>query len=1461
MFHDQKFSKNSLLKNSLLKNSLLKNSLLKNSLLKNSLLSSTTFSPKLKRGKQTKKNNLKAELSITTLLAPLLAALLAACSDTTYVSVGGTLNSSDDTTPESLAFNLYVLDGTIEGARVYVDENNNGQRDTNETLIGTTDENGRVSIAPEYAGETFLIDASNAFDLFTGKRLPDNTIYRAVSGNLGGVDVVASPISTLIETLKESDATLTEADILELIFNENTLIEIDDLNNPDNFILPVDEIQRPADSPLAIAEKIAQTSIQLQALIEQEAGDLAAVLAAIGESFDVTDDLNQTSQDTANARIIEARQRANGEPIANPVTGTNAIVNDDLTLAMDVWGFRDPVGNVDGDIPSEFTRLDIVSITDGSGMLVHVADDGIETEYGAGGKIPSEHFENLVFRPATDYLGSVQITYMVFDGEASSNEASLEITVNTFIVDDNTPVFTSETMITVDENTDANTAANTQGSATSIYLAEIEENSAHLSVSYSLLNTTDFGITSSTGNVWFRAPPDYETQSSYSFTVVARVSVDGSIREANHVVAVTIADVNDAPTLSATATGTIAENAPIQADTGVTLTPADDDGDTFDATDSFTVYEGASGADVSTRFGVSDDNGIYRLVLLANSSLDSLNESMIELRVKVNDGSNNGGLDSDYVTINVMVTNINAPVFTSGETATANENVAANDEDTQDNAATIYIALAPSASGEAVIYELSGTDDGDSFRINASGEVWFRAPPDHENKSSYSFTVVARVSVDGVELTTAREVTLTLNDLNDAAPEFASGDTASASATVAVNDAAGDRGAAVAIYKAIATPDGSLSNLVEYSLVATGDYTAFGINADGEVWFRQPPDYMTNPTYSFTVQASVTADGVTQTASQVVMVSENEAPSVTLDNMDVSVSEGGLVPGSTVIIHGIEFTAKPGTNPPGIKFTETNSGVDVLFFILMKSQYAEFFIYDTRTDSERVYTRDSIINHFNVVEPNITRYEAALVEAGTGGVEISLADLITGGDGSGFFAAPLVETAADLDANGVLSLDDDYTPVADLQFFVGNEDEAFSNITTEISVGENQTLAGRGASNILTASSYGMFTLTRTADATVTWSYTLNESAANGLGVGETATDSVFVRVLASDTTEGLSTVQKITVLINGRNDTPTADDGHGSYVITGTVTKDTPGETAKGEFIAADDLNDTLSYSVETQGAYGTLTLGTNGAWEYVLDNTDTTVDALVGGASASDTITLRATDSDDAYVERNVTITINGRTDVNGTDAGDSLGDATATLSQTIQGGDLDDTLIAGSGGDILIGGYGDDTLTLGAGTDTVIYRIASDTATVRADDGGDTINGFALTGTDKDKLVFVDTDTPLGSLSDLIALAKGDSPQLTVKLMGAPDNYTGFEFEFTAASKDDGPDGSGDASGSTLALNFASGDELDDTEVASLFGSGGLDTATNELTDTGLDNFVTSLADNFDLLALSDVDLTIL
>ncbi len=977
MFHHQKF--------------------VKNAVCKNALLNSTSFSPLnywqkllnvaelLSASKQSKsrprKYNLKAEVSIT----PLLAALLAACSDTNNVPVGGTSDGTNVTTPTddtpAQSFYLYVLDGAIEGARVYVDENNTGEIADNQIPIGTTDGNGRVFIDAEYVGETFLIDASGAFDLFTGESLPSGILYRASSDASGGSDVVASPISTIVQALRENDPALTDTDILELIFGAGTQIEIDDLSNPDNFILPTDTDPKPIGSPEAIAEQIASTSIRLQVLIEQENGNLALVLPAVTDGFVAATDLDINSQGIADDRIMEARQRANGEPVANPVAGIEVNEDEDLPLAMDVWGFRDPVGNrnVNNTTPSSFARLDIVSITNG----VLVASDG--TEYGAGGQIPSAQLGNLVFRPATDYFGDVQITYTVFDGEDDSDEATLAITVNgindapvidrtdvetefsiaggstdnviditatdvegdtlsyslvdgddaalfqisdtgvvrwatppvfdassdnlysvTVVVSDgdatdtitltitvtdidpNAPVFSSDgSPPNQDENIAANNSEDTQASAVAIYEARAE--SASGDVTYSLAGTDAalFGIDAE-GDIWFRSPPDHESgKTSYSFTVVASVTVNDVELITEQAVTLNINDLNDSPPTFAILSDAVS----VSVDENVLGNFSDNTQD-----DAMTIYDAGvtpdvEGANVSYSLGGAD------------SSFFGMNDGKVWFKASPNFESSRTaysftvtatvGAQTATQTVMVTVRDVNeAPVIST----TSDDDIVVAGGST---ANVIMIAATDVDDGDTLSYSLVDGDDAALFQISDTGVVRWNAPPvfDASSPANNVYDVTVRVrDAGGLEDTIT--LTITIVDVDPNAPVFLSdGSPPNQDENIAANNSEDTQASAVAIYEARAE---SAGGDVTYSLAGT-DAALFGIDAEGDIWFRSPPDHESGKTsYSFTVVASVTVNDVELITEQAVTLNINDlndSPPIFADTSDavsVNVDENVL---------------------------------------------------------------------------------------------------------------------------------------------------------------------------------------------------------------------------------------------------------------------------------------------------------------------------------------------------------------------------------------------------------------------------------------------------------------------------------------------------------------------------------------------------------------------------------------
>ncbi|HKX79749.1 MAG TPA: cadherin domain-containing protein [Novosphingobium sp.] len=190
-----------------------------------------------------------------------------------------------------------------------------------------------------------------------------------------------------------------------------------------------------------------------------------------------------------------------------------------------------------------------------------------------------------------------------------------------------------------------------------------------------------------------------------------------------------------------------------------------------------------------------------------------------------------------------------APVFTSGGTATIAENAAAT--------TAVYTSAATDPDGDTLTYTLSGTDAA-AFNVSNAGVVTLKAPADFETKSSYSFNVVAS---DG-ELTATRAVVLTVTNVG---PTFTSTGTASVAENIPTSQV---------VY------DANVSGATAPVFTLTGaDAAAFNINATtGEVTFKASPDFETKSAYAINVVATEGSESATQAVAVTVTNVANEGP-------------------------------------------------------------------------------------------------------------------------------------------------------------------------------------------------------------------------------------------------------------------------------------------------------------------------------------------------------------------------------------------------------------------------------------------------------------------------------------------------------------------------------------------------------------------------------------------------------
>ena len=164
----------------------------------------------------------------------------------------------------------------------------------------------------------------------------------------------------------------------------------------------------------------------------------------------------------------------------------------------------------------------------------------------------------------------------------------------------------------------------------------------------------------------------------------------------------------------------------------------------------------------------------------------------------------------------------------------------------------------------------------------------------------------------------------------------------------------------------------------------------------------------------------------------------------------------------------------------------------------------------------------------------------------------------------------------------------------------------------------------------------------------------------------------------------GGSDTETVTVTVTGTNDAAIVG-GDVSGAVTEDVDPDGDGllETS-GVLTVTDADNGEASFVAETlAGLYGSLTIDAAGNWTYEADNSQSVVQALGGGESLSDVLTVTTAEG----TTQNVTITINGVNDAPiaeaGTLAATEDGDPVAgtLVASDVDGDSLSYALVAGS------------------------------------------------------------------------------------------------------------------------------------------------------------------------------------
>ena len=314
------------------------------------------------------------------------------------------------------------------------------------------------------------------------------------------------------------------------------------------------------------------------------------------------------------------------------------------------------------------------------------------------------------------------------------------------------PVFTSSATASAAENqTDAYRAVAT------------DADSDTLSYSLSGTDAARFMIDSATGEVSFIEAPDFENPGDADGDNVYDIVVTASdgTNTAERTVAIMVTDENDAPVFTSDAAVSVAENQTA----AYTAQATDADGDAL----SYNL----SGTDAAL-FMIDAATGEVSFIEAPDfeNPGDADGDNVYDIVVTASDGTNTAER-----TVAIMVTDENdAPVFTSDAAVSVAENQTA-----------AYTAQATDADGDALSYNLSGTDAALFMIDAATGEVSFIEAPDFENPGDADgdnvYDIVVTAS-DGTN-TAERTVAIMVTDENDA-PVF----TSDAAVSVAENQTA-----------------------------------------------------------------------------------------------------------------------------------------------------------------------------------------------------------------------------------------------------------------------------------------------------------------------------------------------------------------------------------------------------------------------------------------------------------------------------------------------------------------------------------------------------------------------------------------------------------------------------------------------------------------------------------------------
>jgi uncharacterized delta-60 repeat protein len=597
-------------------------------------------------------------------------------------------------------------------------------------------------------------------------------------------------------------------------------------------------------------------------------GTLASInnylsLAATSPVFSATEDFNGAVSFTLftsdNGNSGSGGALTDSDTINGSISAVTDIADDNVTTNEDTSVTFSPLSNDTFENSGRtISHINGASITSGETVAV------------TGGNLTLNADRTLTFAPTNNYVGTPSFTYTVTSGGVTET-ATVSLTVTQV---NDAPTTSAVTLNSIAEDSGARliTQAELLANAT-----DVEGNA---------LTASGLSITSGSGSLvnngngtWTYTPASNDdTAVSFSYTIT-----DGNGGSVAGSASLDITPVNDAPVITsngggATETDSVAENQ--TAVTTVTVT----DNDLPAQTISYSIVGGADAA----LFTINASTGALQFISGRNyeSPTDADTNNVYEVIVQASDGA--GGTDTQAISVSVTPVNEAAPVITSNSGgSTAAISIAENTSSVTTVTATDNDLPAPNLT-----YSISGGVDAAKFSINSStGELSFIVALNYENADDSGANNVYDVTVmvsDG-SFTDTQDISVTVNNLDEAAPTLTSGGVATA-----INE---NSGTGQVIYTATSTDAGdTATGSTGYSLGGT-DAGLFSIDSStGEVTLLANPNYEAKASYSFSVIAT---DAAGNASAQAVTLAVNNLDEARTGEVIIF---GNMFPGQTLSV-------------------------------------------------------------------------------------------------------------------------------------------------------------------------------------------------------------------------------------------------------------------------------------------------------------------------------------------------------------------------------------------------------------------------------------------------------------------------------------------------------------------------------------------------------------------------------